>query len=199
MCSWVMASRPLSQASNLEAGIIARGIAGIHDLTDEQIEHIVLFTPLHDIGKIGIPDSILLKPGRLDPEERAIMETHVNKGRDIIEKIIGDFNVQHLSDSSIMLNLVACHHEFLDGSGYPNGLKGDEVPIEARIITVADIFDALTSRRPYKKAWPLDEAKAELLGMADAGKLDRDCIHALFADESLLIDIIEKLPDEVQA
>lgn len=199
MCSWVMASRPLSQASNLEAGIIARGIAGIHDLTDEQIEHIVLFTPLHDIGKIGIPDSILLKPGRLDPEERAIMETHVNKGRDIIQKIIGDFNVQHLSDSSIMLNLVACHHEFLDGSGYPNGLKGDEVPIEARIITVADIFDALTSRRPYKKAWPLDEAKAELLGMADAGKLDRDCIHALFADESLLIDIIEKLPDEVQA
>jgi len=199
MCSWVMASRPLSQASNLEAGIIARGIAGIHDLTDEQIEHIVLFTPLHDIGKIGIPDSILLKPGRLDPEERAIMETHVNKGRDIIEKIIGDFNVQHLSDSSIMLNLVACHHEFLDGSGYPNGLKGDEVPIEARIITVADIFDALTSRRPYKKAWPLDEAKAELLAMADAGKLDRDCIHALFADESLLIDIIEKLPDEVQA
>jgi HD-GYP domain-containing protein (c-di-GMP phosphodiesterase class II) len=199
MCSWVMASRPLSQASNLEAGIIARGIAGIHDLTDEQIEHIVLFAPLHDIGKIGIPDSILLKPGRLDPEERAVMETHVNKGRDIIQKIIGDFNVQHLSDSSIMLNLVACHHEFLDGSGYPNGLKGDEVPIEARIITVADIFDALTSRRPYKKAWPLDEAKAELLGMADAGKLDRDCIHALFADESLLIDIIEKLPDEVQA
>jgi HD-GYP domain-containing protein (c-di-GMP phosphodiesterase class II) len=155
-----------------------------------------LFAPLHDIGKIGIPDSILMKPGKLDPEERRIMQTHVDKGVEMVEKIISEFKLGSMSDSSIMRNIVACHHEFLDGSGYPGGLKGDLVPIEARIVTVADIFDALTSRRPYKTNWSVKDALAELTAMAVQGKLDAHCVSALRRSLPEVEAIIVRYPDE---
>jgi len=161
------------------ARLIARQVAAVYPLDDEAIEHIYLFAPLHDIGKIGIPDQILLKPGPLTAEERLVMQTHVEKGVDLIHKVIGDFDLQHLPDSKLMYQIVACHHEFMDGSGYPKGLKGDEVPIAARIVTVADIFDALSSHRPYKKTWSVAAALAELEQMAAAGKLDPRCVAAL--------------------
>jgi HD-GYP domain-containing protein (c-di-GMP phosphodiesterase class II) len=159
--------------------IIAKSIAPLHNLSDEFVEHVLLFAPLHDIGKIGIPDNVLLKPGKLDTEERKIMETHVSKGHEIVKKILGDFALQHLADSKIMTNIVRFHHEFIDGTGYPNGLKGNEIPLEAKIVTVADIFDALTSKRPYKRVWTIKEAFDELDKMVLAGKLDADCVAAL--------------------
>lgn len=171
------------------ARLIARQVASHYQLSDETIEHIYLFAPLHDIGKIGIPDHILLKPGPLNAAERVIMQTHVEKGVDLIHKVMGDFDIQHLPDSKLMYDIVACHHEFMNGSGYPKGLCGDAVPVAARIITVADIFDALSSHRPYKNTWPVDAALAELKRMADDGKLDPLCVSALVMnlDEAMWI------------
>lgn len=159
--------------------VIAKSIAPVHHLNDEFVEHVLLFAPLHDIGKIGIPDSVLLKPGKLDVAERKIMESHVTKGFEIVKKILGDFALQHLPDSKIMINIVKCHHEFLDGSGYPHGLTGNQIPIEAKIVTVADIFDALTNKRPYKYVWSVNEAFDELSRMVVVGKLDAGCVAAL--------------------
>lgn len=161
------------------ARLIAKAVAADFQLSDETIEHIYLFAPLHDIGKIGIPDQILLKQGPLTTEERQLMQSHVEKGEQLMHKVIGDFGLHHLPDSQIMRNIVACHHEFLNGSGYPRGLRGDEIPIEARIVTVADIFDALTSQRPYKKPWTVDAALQELRRMAADGRLDARCVEAL--------------------
>lgn len=107
--------------------------------------------PMHDIGKIGIPDQILLKPGKLDPEEWEIMKSHAQIGADILS---GD-------DSELLLmarEIALTHHEKWDGSGYPNGLAGQSIPLVGRITAIADVFDALTSDRPYKKGWPLEKA-----------------------------------------
>ncbi|MCT0224768.1 HD domain-containing phosphohydrolase [Synechococcus sp. CS-1328] len=159
--------------------LIARDLAPLHGLDDEFIEHIYLFAPLHDIGKIGIPDRILLKPGKLDPEERRLMETHVDLGLSIIDKMLGEFALQDLPDSHVLRAVTGSHHEMLDGSGYPRGLRGEQVPLAARIIAVADVFDALTSQRPYKPAWSVAEACAELDRLVAAGKLDGDCVAAI--------------------
>lgn len=168
--------------------IIAHAVAPSHGLSDEFVENIGLFAVLHDIGKIGIPDHVLLKRGPLDPSERVVMESHVVKGCELIEKIIADLGLGDVPDSSVMRNIVACHHEYLDGSGYPRGLKGDEVPMEARIVAVADIFDAMTSYRHYKKGWVVSEAMGALRDMAVQGKLDASCVSAL-----------EQHLDEIQA
>ena len=177
------------------AEMIARELAGTFGLSDENIAHIRLFAPLHDIGKIGIPDNILLKPGRLEPAEREIMKSHVALGAQMIDKIVADFNLAHMQDTHMMRNIVACHHEFMDGSGYPAGLKGEAVPVEARIITVSDIFDALTSKRPYKREWSVEEAAAELRRMSAEGKLDVRCVEALLKDRARVQTIIDTHQD----
>jgi HD-GYP domain-containing protein (c-di-GMP phosphodiesterase class II) len=176
--------RDFETGSHLErmahyARLIAKDLATSHHLSDEFIEHLFLFAPLHDIGKIGIPDSVLLKAGRLDPEERQIMETHVQKGIDVLDRLIGEFGLNELPDSAMMVNVVASHHECLDGSGYPKGLMRDQIPLEARIIAVADIFDALTTHRPYKEPWTVEAAIGELERLVQLGKIDADCVSAL--------------------
>jgi putative two-component system response regulator len=108
---------------------------------------------MHDIGKIGIPDSILQKPGKLTQEEWAIMREHPVIGARIIGvHTVGLLHMAH--------DIALTHHERWDGSGYPRGLQGEEIPVVGRIVAVADVFDALTTQRPYKKAWPLNEAIA---------------------------------------
>lgn len=192
--------RDFETGSHLErmahyARLIAKDLATTHQLSDEFIEHLFLFAPLHDIGKIGIPDSVLLKPGRLNDDERQIMDTHVQKGIDVLNRLIGEFGLQELPDSAMMLNVVSSHHECLDGSGYPKGLMRDQIPIEARIITVADIFDALTTHRPYKEPWSIEAAIAELERLAQIGKIDADCVSALKRHPEDVNAICRRYPD----
>ena len=178
--------------------IIAREVAPGRGLNDEFVESVYLFAPLHDIGKISIPDRILLKPGKLDAEERAVMEAHVTKGMEIIERIIGRHGLSHFPDSQTLKNIVLCHHECLDGSGYPQGLSGDQVPLEARIVAVADIFDALTAKRPYKKEWALETAFVELERLAGVGQLDADCVAALRKQAGEVLEIQRRYVDADQ-
>jgi len=178
------------------ARLIAKSLADKYQFSDETIEHICLFTPLHDLGKIGIPDSILLKRGKLSDDEYAIMKGHVNKGVEIITKVLEGYQLSHLSDSKIMLNIIAYHHELLDGTGYPNGFSGDDIPIESRITTVADIFDALTSERPYKKKWTINDAFDELNRMVQAGKIDKDCVAVLIGHSEETIYIVTNFMDK---
>ena len=191
------AARDFAQLRDFETGmhlermaryarLIARVVAPRHGKTDEFVEHVFLFAPLHDIGKIGIPDHILLKPGKLDAHERAVIQTHVALGVGIVEKILGNLDLTEFADATVML----------DGSGYPQGLAGALVPLEARIIATADIFDALTSLRPYKPAWSLSDALAELRRMADAGKLDPDCVAALDTHPAEIADILAHCQDQ---
>jgi two-component system response regulator RpfG len=129
----------------------SRLIAGALGLSADEAETIELAAPLHDIGKIGIPDQILLKPQRLDTAEWEVMRRHPVIGHDILK---GSASKYVRMGALIALG----HHEKYDGSGYPNGLEGDHIPLSARIVAVADVYDALTSVRPYKEAWPADKA-----------------------------------------
>ncbi len=160
------------------ARLIAKEMAETHHFDDEFIEHVFLFSPLHDIGKIGMPDSILQKAGRLSPEEFELMKTHTEKGRQIIDTMMQDFGLDSVQHIEILRNIAEYHHEAVNGMGYPHGIQGEAIPIEARIIAVADIFDALTNLRPYKKAWSNDTAFALLRQLAGR-RLDRDCVEAL--------------------
>ncbi len=172
--------------------LMAKEIAPDLSLSDEFVEHVFLFSPLHDVGKIGIPDHILLKPGKLEGEEWETMKSHVARGCAVIDKMVEDLSLHRLPNISILRNIVEFHHEYLDGSGYPKGACGEDIPLEARLTTVADIFDALTSRRPYKDAWPVEKALAELDRLATGGKLDPLAVGALRRREADVRPILEK-------
>ncbi len=146
--------------------------------------------PMHDIGKIGIPDRILLKPGRLDPEEMAVMKTHSSIGAEIIGR--------HDSRLLTMAREVALtHHEKWDGSGYPRGLAGEAIPLEGRLTALADVYDALTSVRPYKRAWSVDEAFAHI--RAQAGEhFDPRLAHLFLQLRDEIVDISTTWSDRAQ-
>jgi HD-GYP domain-containing protein (c-di-GMP phosphodiesterase class II) len=157
---------------------IALHLAGRFGFSDEFIEYLFQFAPVHDVGKISVPDHILLKPGPLSPEEFEVMKGHVDSGLEIVDLAVGDFAFVSTAHLEMLRQIVGCHHEKIDGSGYPRGLTGEAIPLAARIVAVADVFDALSSRRPYKPAWSNDEALAAL--RAEAGtKYDSDCVEAL--------------------
>ena len=153
-------------------GLIAEGLG----LPEDEVRILELAAPLHDIGKIGIPDAILLKPGKLTDEEFAVMRKHPQLGFEILRGSHSRF-VQ--LGSTIALR----HHERWNGSGYPDGMSGEDIPIAARVVALADVFDALISERPYKPAWKHEDAVAYV--MANSATLfDPACVEALFRDMS---------------
>lgn len=172
------------------ARLIGRSMVekGFVQLDDESIEQMALFAPLHDVGKIGIPERVLQKPSCLDKEERGIMNRHPVIGRQIAEDLIRNFEFERVPYIDFLKNIAELHHEAMDGSGYPHGLSGRDIPLEARIVAVSDVFDALTTRRPYKPAWSNDYAFA-LLQLLAIDKLDSQCVEALLARPEEIIQI----------
>ncbi|MEK8086792.1 HD domain-containing phosphohydrolase [Aquabacterium sp. A3] len=151
-------------------------------------EELLAAAPMHDIGKIGIPDGILLKPGPLSPEEWEVMRRHPIIGAEIIG--------EHPSSLLRMArNIALAHHEKFDGTGYPHGLAGEAIPIEARIVAVADVFDALTTERPYKKAWPVDEA-FKTIAEGASKHFDPVIVEQLFAQQSAILAIKERWKED---
>ncbi len=178
------------------ARLIARnlGAAGRYSINDRMVESILEFAPLHDIGKIGVPDHVLLKPGALTDTERNEMKRHTTQGLQMIDAIARNFGLEHIEELDILRHIAESHHEMLDGSGYPHGLRNGEIPLEARIVAVADIFDALTSKRPYKSAWSNEKA-FELLRKMAQDKLDADCVAALLHNPREIAEIQARFPD----
>ncbi|MDE1338983.1 HD domain-containing protein [Vibrio aestuarianus] len=177
------------------AKVIATEVADIYQLDDEMIDNITQFSRYHDIGKLSLPLSMLLKTETFGANERQQLYGHIEKGIDIINHIIDDVGSPHHPCVSVLKEIVAYHHEFLDGSGYPYGLSKDDIPVSARIIAVANVFDALTSHRPYKQAWSVPFALLELEKMVVDGKLDRHCVNALRYHQDYLKQVIAAHPE----
>ena len=146
-------------------------------------ENLHRFAAFHDLGKIGILDRILLKPEPLSREERLVMQDHVVIGMALVEKLITALGLEADPGIDLLRQVVAHHHEGLDGSGYPAGLRGEAVSLAGRIVAVADIYDALTQARPYKPAFSEPHALQMLRTMVQAGKLDGDCVDALLRSD----------------
>lgn len=183
----------MSRFSRIIALELAR--SGKYNFTDKYIEDIFIFSPLHDIGKISIPDKVLLKPSKLNDTEFETMKTHAQRGKQVIDSIIRNFEFESFTNINILKNIAQYHHETLDGTGYPEGYKADNIPIESRIVAVADIFDALTSKRPYKEAWTNEEAYDMLQKLAKE-KLDKDCVLALIKNKKQIEEIQKTFKDD---
>ncbi|MCD6583309.1 MAG: HD domain-containing protein, partial [Candidatus Omnitrophica bacterium] len=167
----VEAKDPYSRGHSERVGRYAVKLARELGLSEEDIHTLQDASRLHDIGKIGITDILLKKEGELSPQEREILRKHSTIGESIVKPLK---TFQHL------LEPIRHHHEYLDGSGYPDGIKGDQIPLITRILTVADIFDALTTDRPYRKAKSFSEAKKDLQDLVEKGKIDKKVVDTLF-------------------
>ncbi len=154
-------------------------LATHHYTRVEDLREVYWGSLLHDIGKIGVPDAILLKPDRLTEEEWQIMRRHPGYGREILAK---------LSFLSMATDIVLCHEERFDGSGYPAGLRGEAIPLGARLFAVIDTLDAMTFDRPYRKAMPFDAAKAEILRMAGS-QFDPLAVETFLREEEALREV----------
>lgn len=137
----------------------SRILASELGLPQKQIQDLIIFSPLHDIGKVGIPDSILLAPRKLTKDEFEIMKTHASLGHEILK---GRPTLEKASE------IAHSHHEKFDGSGYPQGLAGEDIPISGRIVALVDVYDALRSERPYKHPWPHEQAKDQIIAGREA-------------------------------
>jgi len=165
--------------------LIARGL-GL-SVSDQDL--LLEAAPMHDIGKVGIADKILLKPGRLDAEEFEVMKQHAIYGYELL----------HGSSSRVLqagAEIARGHHEKFDGSGYPGGIVGSDIPIFSRIVAVADVFDALTSERPYKKAWTL-EAAVDFLVQGSGSHFDPQCVQAFLNAWDDVMEIRGRYQEEV--
>ncbi len=166
----------------------AAAISRAMGFDDAMVETVLYATPMHDVGKIGIPDRILLKPGKLDPDEWDIMKQHTVIGSKILEGSDAEF---------IKLGEVIAlsHHERWDGSGYPKGLQGEAIPLIGRITALADVFDALTTERPYKKAFGIEKS-FQIIREGTGSHFDPAVVDAFFGIEDELLDIRKRFPDD---
>ncbi len=177
------------------SGLLARQLAGrmgYHQVTREFVDSISRSAALHDVGKVGIPDSILLKPGKLTADEYDVMKTHTITGAELLRGLMADFGEYALITMGAEVAL--CHHEWWDGSGYPRGLAGREIPLSARIVAIADVYDALTSRRIYKQAWSQDDTMQTLRDKAGT-HFDPDLVEVFLARPDLLAEIRDRYAD----
>lgn len=187
----------------VRVGKYARVIATRLSWADEQLNMLEQAAQLHDVGKIGIPDAILLKPGKLTPEEFEVMQRHCGFGKKILRRMpdnewnslkkhpeLGESILGNAESPVLQMarRISLTHHEKWDGTGYPLGLVGVEIPIEGRITAVADVFDALSSKRPYKEAFPLDKCFA-ILEEGRGKHFDPDCLAAFFAARQEILEI----------
>ncbi|WP_456377806.1 HD domain-containing phosphohydrolase [Thiolapillus sp.] len=169
--------------------LIAEQCAATYSLSRQWIEHLFLFAPVHDIGKIFMPEELLTKPGPLSPQEFAQMKTHTLRGREIIDHMIDSFGyADDTHHTSMLRNIITHHHEAIDGSGYPFGLKDEEIPLEARIVAVADVLDALMTKRAYKDAWSVDRSISQLWELAGS-RLDAEFVGILASSKEELMEI----------
>lgn len=165
-----------------------------HVIDSEFIRLIFQTSPLHDIGKVGIPDAVLLKPGRLDPEEFEIMKTHATIGAETLGTALDRF--PGVSFLQMGRDIAATHHERFDGTGYPLGLKGENIPLCGRIIALADVYDALTSKRVYKKAFTHESTKSIILE-GRGSHFDPDVVDAFLEKEEQFLAIRARFEDEL--
>lgn len=197
--------------TKLYVEVLARNLAKTDKyktyLTEERILEITKASVFHDIGKIGIPDTVLMKPSKLNDGEYELMKTHCMIGVRAIQKALSKYLL--VSNSIVVdekpslirffdeaIGIIKCHHEKWDGTGYPSGLSGEEIPISARIMMMADIFDALTSHRVYKAPWPFDEAVEWIT--SNAGTFfDPDVVAAFIAEEKAFKTILIDYQDDV--
>ena len=161
-------------------------------ITPKYISDVVMSAPLHDVGKINISDTILNKPGKLTEEEFDIMKTHTKSGRLIMDHAIS--TVEGESYLKEARNMAAYHHERWDGKGYPEGLHGEAIPLSARIMAVADVFDALTSKRVYKPAYPLEKA-VDIIKRGSGSQFDAKCVEVFLDALSEVKDVLKKYND----
>jgi two-component system, response regulator RpfG len=166
----------------------SRLIAEDLGLSQDECDGIEMSAPMHDIGKIGIPDAILLKRGPLTPAEQAIMHQHTVIGHNILKDSVSKY-------LRLGAAIALGHHERYDGGGYPNRLKGEDIPLVARIVAVADVFDALTSVRPYKEAWPVDRAIDYLRG-ALGSQLDPRCCESFLRQIDSILFVYQQFRDD---
>jgi putative two-component system response regulator len=164
-----------------------------NELDEDSIDEIARSAPLHDIGKVGIPDSVLLKPGKLTPDEWAIMKTHAALGADAIERAIADTH-QPMKFLTYARQIAMHHHERWNGAGYPDGLAGDAIPLAARLMAVADVFDAMISRRVYKQAIPFQLVREQMAAERGA-HFDPDLLDAFIEGFEEYCDIARRFVD----
>lgn len=169
-------------------GRYSAAVARKMNLNDETVETILYASPMHDIGKIGIPDRILLKPGKLSPGEWEIMKQHTIIGAQILEDSDAEF-------IKLAETIALTHHEKWDGSGYPKGLRGSEIPLVGHIVAIVDVFDALTSKRPYKEPLPLEKS-LNIIKEGRESHFDPRVVTAFLATEGEILSIREKYKDE---
>jgi len=162
-------------------------------LTDQNINTLFKSAPLHDIGKVGIPDCILLKPGRFEPHEMEIMKTHTTLGRDAIQQAENALGIE-VEFLTVAKEIAFCHQEKWNGSGYPSGLSGDDIPISARLMAVADVYDALVSRRVYKEGMPHEKA-VQIIIDGKGSHFDPDMVDAFIEIQGEFLAIAQRYAD----
>ncbi len=179
--------------------VIAEHLARLPKYRDqvnaEYVRLIYLTSPLHDIGKVAVPDQILLKPGPLTEAEFEIMKTHTLRGAETLEAALKQYPTARFL--RMARDIAASHHEWYDGSGYPRGLAGQAIPLSARIVALADAYDALTSKRVYKDAFTHEKARAAVL-KGRGTHFDPDVVDAFLANEEKFVAVQQSLADEAE-